>query len=340
MNRIRSASAFGLSIVVLAAASSTAFSSPQALVLPLRTLGVSDTTASVVGDLLQGELENRGLAVFPASQLAADIPRGATACDDAACAGAAAQRYGTAQVVYGSLSRLGDKVILRVRALKAGESTPYYTDQLTSTTEEDLDAVVRRVADGLAAGRRNSDRATVETVTQQETQEPLRRATRRGIGARAGFLFPDSDSYAGADRLAGVRLVFKYETRDYFVESTPLLGLMWGDGSVEWSLFDLFAARIFGRGDFSPYLGGGLGVHTVHVEKSVPVDCGPNCYYEDSIGQTETTLTADIGLGLLALRTNDLSIILDVRYHYVLADFDKLGGKGAHGFSITFGTSR
>jgi hypothetical protein len=339
MHRIRSAWALGLGILVLAAASSTAFSSPQALVLPLRTLGVSDTTASVVGDLLQGELESRGLAMFPASQLAADIPRGATACDDAACATAAAQSYGVPQVVYGSLSRLGDKIILRVRALKAGESTPYYTDQLTSTTEEDLDAVVRRVADGIAAGRRNAQHATVETVTEQESLEPRRRASRSGVGVRAGFIFPDGDSYAGLDRLASVRLSWKYETRDYFVETTPALGFAWRSDSVEWTVFDLFMARIFSKGDFAPYAGAGIGVRSLHLEKPYIVNEGPYSY-EDSYGQSETTLSADLGIGFLALRTYDLSIIVDVRYHIVFANFDDLGGDGAHGISISFGTSR
>ncbi len=42
----------------------------------------------------------------------------------------------------------------------------------------------------------------------------------------------------------------------------------------------------------------------------------------------------------MALRTYDLSIIVDSGYHVVFADFDEVGGKGAHGFSLTFGTSR
>lgn len=199
-----------LSILALSSLSvlSPTAAAAQTLVLPLRTIGVSDTTATVVGDLLAGELESRGIAILPASRQA-DHPRGDAACDDAACAADAAANHGASQVVYGSLSRLGDKIILRIRALRTGETTPSYMDQLTSTTEEDLDAVVRRAADGLA-----------------------------------------------------------------------------------------------------------------------------------SSSQAETTLTTDLGVGLMALRTYDLSIIVDLRYHIVWADFDAVGGKGAHGISLTFGTSR
>ena len=341
MSRLHPFWAFALGAIVVAGVPALAVSAPQTLVLPLRTIGVSDTTAAVVGDLLQGELEGHGVTVFPANRLAADTPRGESACDDVACAGAAAENYEVSQVVYGSLSRLGYKIILRIRALRAGEAAPYYTDQLTSTTEEDLDAVVRRVADGIAAGRPNAERATVETVTEQETLEPRRRASRTGIGVRAGFIFPVADSYAGLDRLTSARLAFKYETRDYFIDTTPVLGFSWRSDSVEWTIFDLFAARIFGVGDFAPYLGAGVGVHSLHLEKPIPAETYPPYYYYDSsISQQETTLAVDLGFGLLALRTYDLSIVLDVRYHIVVADFDKLGGKGAHGVSIMFGTSR
>jgi hypothetical protein len=328
--------ATALGAIIVAAAPALASSTPQMLVLPLRTIGVSDTTATVVGDLLQGELEGHGVTVFPASRLSADTPRGESACDDAACASAAASSYEVSRVVYGSLSRLGGKIILRVRALKAGEATPYYTDQLTSTTEEDLDAVVRRVADGLAAGRPNAEHATVETVTQQETQEPRRRASRSGVGVRAGFIYPISDSYAGLDRLTSLRLAWKYETRDYFIDSTPVLGFSWRSGCVEWTVLDLFLARIFGRGDLAPYAGAGLGVHALHLERD-PRPSDPDPYQGPS--HSETTLSADIGFGCLALRTYDLSIIVDVRYHIVLADFDHLG-RYPQGVSIMFGTSR
>lgn len=309
----------------------------QTLVLPLRTVGVSDTTAAVVQSLLEGELEARGIVLVPASQRSPDLPIADAACDDAVCAAAAGESHGASQVIYGSLSRLGDKIIFRIRALRSGDTAPSYMDQLTSTTEEDLDAVVRRAADGFAAGRGNADHATVETVTREETFEPRRRANRRGVGLRAGFLFPVADSYGAVDRLTSLRLAFKYESRDYLLESTPLLGITWRGETVDWTILDLFGARIFGLGDLSTYVGVGLGVHALNVEKHIP---DAPYEYDSSISQTMTTLTTDVGLGLIALRTYDLSIIVDVRYHYVWGDFNAIGGDGAHGVMLTFGTSR
>jgi hypothetical protein len=325
------------------AVGSPAFASDpsRTLVLPLRTLGVSDTTAAVVGNLLQGELESRGVAVVPSSRLGADLTRGDAACDDAECATAAAAKYAAARVVYGSLSRLGGKIIVAVRALRAGESTPYYADQLAANTAEDLDAVVNRIADTISAGRSKADQATIDNVTQAETLEPRRRASRSSAGLRVGFLIPVADSYGGVDRLTSARVAFKYETRNMLIETTPLLGFAWRGSAIEWTMLDVFAARLFGTGDFSTYLGGGLGVHSLRIERSVRQTYGSDSnvyyYYKE---QSETTLTADAGLGLFALRTYDFSIFFDLRYHYVFANFDGLGGRGAHGVAITFGTSR
>jgi hypothetical protein len=276
--------------------------------------------------------------VIPASRRAADLPVGDAACDDATCAAIAGESHGASQVIYGSLNRLGDKIIFSIRALRSGDAAPSYRDQLTATTEEDLDTVVRRAADGFVAGRANADHATVDTVTEEETLEPRRRAHRSGLGVRAGFIFPMNESYGGTDRLTSVRLAIKYETRDYLIESTPILGFAWRDETVEWTVLDVFGARIFGTGDVATYLGLGLGIHSLNVEKSftpaVPYD------YESSVSQSTTTLTTDIGIGLMALRTYDLSFIVDVRYHFVWAEFDAIGGNGAHGIAITFGTSR
>ncbi|OGF13974.1 MAG: hypothetical protein A2W00_04930 [Candidatus Eisenbacteria bacterium RBG_16_71_46] len=312
---------------------------PQTLVLPFRTVGVSDTTATVVAELLQGELEGRGVSMVARSLRSADLLPGESACDDAECAKAAARSYGASRVIYGSLSRLRDKIIVRVRAQWIADAAPYYADQVTSTTEEDLDAVVRRVADGIALGRSNAQHATIETVTAQETLEPRRRVGRSGGGLRAGFIFPVGDSYGGVDRLTSLRLAHVFEIRDYLIESTPVLGFAWRSGTVDWTLLDVFAARIFGIGDFAPYVGAGLGVHSVRVEKQVTNYSGTFPYLVSS-EQSETTLSADVGVGFLALRTYDYKLVMDLRYHYVFAEFDQLGGKGAHGVAISFGTMR
>jgi len=329
---------------LLSLAISPAFAEAPALVLPFRTIGINDTTAAVFQSLLASELETHGVHVLPASVLPASIATGPEACDEAGCAAALAREAGAGHVVFGSLSRLGDKVIVRVRAITAGADHPDYSDQITALREDDLDAVARRIAEGLAAGRPNAERATVKSVTLQETETPRRRASRTGFGIRTGFLFPDGHSYGGSDRLAMVRPVFRYEASNLFVETTPLLGFAWGDGNVEWTMLDLTAGKLFGTGDWSPYFTGGLGVHIVTVAKRTRYTYadyyGASYDYTASATQTETTLAADAGVGMLALRTYDFSIVLELKYHAVFSSFDNVGGKGAHGITLSFGTTR
>jgi hypothetical protein len=324
-------------LLELAAVGVLASDTSPTLVLPLRTIGVTQTTADVVRDLLAGEIENRGAPVMPANQLDADIAKGESACDDNECAAQAAAKYEAPRVVYGSLSRLGEKFIFRVRALRIDQDTPYYADQITSATEEDLDTVVRRAADGIVEGRSNAKSATIRTVTAQETFEPRRRAGRSSAGPRAGVILPIDQSYGGADRLTSLRLAFKYETNDSFIETTPMLGIAWRGEILDWTLFDLFAARILGVGDLAPYIGGGLGLHSVRMNQRA---AGWNAPYYYGSYQTTTAFTGDVGLGLLLMRTFDYSIMLDVRYHYALSgDLYALGGRRAQGISLTFGTA-
>jgi hypothetical protein len=339
MRRVSLSVALLLTLLLPAGLPAAAGAPGKTLVLPLRTVGVSDTTAMVVRDLLAGELETRGLPVVDLRTAGSLPPAGSGACDDADCAGRLAGENQAARVVYGSLSRLGAKVLVRVHALRAGESTPYFADQFPAVGEEDLDVVMRRLAEGISTGRPNSERATVESITGAEAQEPRRRLVRSGPGVRAGFLYPQGKSYAGKERLTHFALVWKMEGKDFLVETTTVLGWNSTDDTMDWSILDLFGARIFGLGDVAPYAGGGIGLHRVSLQRDVtrvnPYPPYPT--YTDYEEQTATAFAADVGGGLLLLRTYNFHFVLDVRYHVVFDGFTKLGGKGAHGVILSFG---
>lgn len=327
----------------VAGAAGAAEAASRVLVLPLRALGVSDTTMLVSQDLLAGSLEDLGVPVVRPAAGGAPLPSGADACGVAECAAALAREHGAEQVVYGSLSRLGGKIIARLNVLRTGETEPWYRDQLTAASEDDLDRVMRRFAEGIAAGRPNSDRATVESVTRAETETPARRATRSGVGVRAGFLFPDGNSFGGADRLTNLRAVYRYEFKEFQIETTPVLGFTWGKSNFDWSLLDVGASRIFGTGDVSGYLGGSIGVHSVTVASrrwyTYEYPGYPPYTYENTVRHTDTVPTLDLVAGLMALRTYDFVVVVELRYHHVFESFERAGGGGAHGFLLTFGTS-
>lgn len=316
----------------------------RALVLPLRTLGVDEATAVVSHDLLVGSLEDLGMMVVRHDAGLAPPPSGEAACDAVACAAELGREHGADLVVFGSLSRLGGKIIARVNVLRVGEEAPWYRDQLTAAADDDLDTVMRRFAEGITSGRPNSDRATVESVTLVETEQPARRATRSGSGVRAGVLFPTGGGFGGTDRLTSLRLSHRYELRDFQIETTPVLGFMWGDGNFDWTLLDLGVSRIFGTGDMATYLGMSVGIHSVTVEEKRTVVYTtpgfPTYSYDVGVSHTETAPTVSVSAGLLALRTYDFTAVLELRYYYVFESFEQAGGGGAQGLLLSFGTNR
>lgn len=327
-------------LVVASPVGVTAQPVARTLVLPFRTVGVDVQTSRVFASLVGGELETAHVPVVPASALPGSSTVGDSACDESACAVRIARTVAVDRVVFGTLTRLGSKVIVRVRSQRVDATTPDYSDQLTATGEDDLDAVARRIALTLAGGQSNAGPATVGSITEQETRTPRRRASRTGIGLRGVVLLPAGNSYTGSEQLAGLRFPGRYETPSgVFVETTPLLGLLWGNGNVEWTILDVAAGRVLGTGDFAPYVLGGVGLHSIHLERKTQYTSPYGYPYEVSNGQNATTLTGDVGVGWMMLRTYDFSLLIDLRYHVVFGSFDRVGGKGAHGLMLSFGTT-
>lgn len=323
------------SIATFAAAPSAAQTRSRTLSLPLRALGVSANTARASSELLTGYLEDLGLEV-----VAGDSADG---CADPACAVARARERGASRVVYGSLTELRGKVIARVEVSHVDQAEPVFRDQLTANSEDELDGVMRRFAEGVVSGRRHLERPTVYSITEFDTQTPARRRSGSGLGVRAGFLIPTGHSYAGSGRLASVRAVQRFEVEDFQIEVTPLLGLSWSEEVRDWMLFDVSAARLFGRRDLGTYLGGSLGMHDVILqgERSL-IFVNPGFPPQTRVvgwSQNLTAPTIDLFAGLIALRTTDLTMVAELRFHYMFARFNEVGGKGANGVVLSFGSS-
>lgn len=331
-------------IVTPAPASGQSPSAPPAgttLLLPLRSIGVSDTTVRVAASLLAANLRAKGWTIAPGSpsETAASDPT--TLCDEPACAARAMLDRQAGRVVYGSMSRLGRKVLVRLSVLAAGSAAPTFTDELTAMTEEDLDTVMRRFAEAIAAGSPDAGRASVETVLAAEARRARLRSSRSGVGFRSGFLFPTGKSYAGSDRMSHLQVVFKHEQPGFLIETTPLGGFTFGDGNLEWTILDVAVAKIFSRGDVAPFLGAGVGIHSTRLEKKVlrRYSDGQQTYeYEDTESESATAPIVDLVGGVLGFRTYDFELVFEARYRYFFEDFDKLGGKGAHGVLVMIGT--
>ncbi len=69
------------------------------------------------------------------------------------CAVLEAERAGADRVVYGTLIRLGEKITVRIQAMRVGAEAPYFRDQVTAPTEGDLPDLLEGVAGAIGTGR-------------------------------------------------------------------------------------------------------------------------------------------------------------------------------------------
>jgi hypothetical protein len=147
------------------------------------------------------------------------------------------------------------------------------------------------------------------------------------------------DSYAGAGTLTSLAYVWRYQTLSYNVEVVPALGLAWGgdpegeDGRArDWSLLDLFVAWTPMHGDIAPYVGAGLGLHAIQVERQTTGTPFPVMRSDGATG-----VSFGLGGGVVLFRTFDFQLALDLRYQHFVGDLGPAGGGGARGFLFGFG---
>jgi hypothetical protein len=333
----RSSSPMKLAVVllfVLAAVPGTVQSQQNTsmVVFDPQSIGVDQATVLATAQLLRNDLAATGkFSVMEEGQVERALGT-QTRCYDSQCASEFGQQLGVDKAVVGSLSRLGEKIIVELRLVDVASGQVEFSDRLASSTVEDLDTVIKRLAKGLASGKTTEKTAEIGMIVEQEAKEPRRRRNFFTVGGKVGYLFPSGDSWGGTDKLLCLDWVTRYETPDFMVES--LVGWRYQvnkengayDVPVEFSFFYLPS-----KSDFTPYLGGGLGIHWVAAERWDDHDTWGN--EDDQI--TNNGLALNIGGGLMGFRTYDFRFIVDLRYTMVFAD---LGDQDSHsGISLTFG---
>ena len=119
------------------------FAQTSILIYDFKATGLNEATVSAIHELFKAELTEFGYNCADAS---------GEVCTDANCAAEGAKKTGTNQALYGTLSRLGDKIIVSIYVADVTGAN-IHTDKLTSETVENLDVVVGRLARGISEGK-------------------------------------------------------------------------------------------------------------------------------------------------------------------------------------------
>ncbi len=286
-------------------------------VLHLKPVGVSYATTETVASLLSNDLTNLGHTVLNPDAM--DAAAGETLeCYETACAIEAGLQANVDQVIYGSVSTLGEKHIVQLSVVNVATSQVIWAGSLAAKTAEDLDTVAKRLAQSISEKKKVEETVAVEMVTQEEEKEPLRRRVFHTVGATAGMLLP-VDGYGGAGSLYNLGWLYWYETPHLVAEVAGHVTFPGNieDGTageicpIEFSLLYMLSKK-----DISPYFGGGIGFGWLTIDS------------DDPSLDTETAygMTLNAGGGLVFMRTYDIRFILDARYHINFASLPSIDG--------------
>jgi hypothetical protein len=290
--------------------------------LPATGSNVDEGTLAAAADILRAHLESTGRFLVIRAER-----RSNSAEPSAAEIGEAARAASASLGVTLQVSRLQDRALARLAAYSP-DGVLIHSDQLPALGADDLDPVLKRLAEGLARGRRGAELAQIDTVTRAEEAPLAKRTAFQAFGVRMGAFFPivrpDGDATGGP---GGMGLVWHYDARSWLAE-VALEGYL---SNLNPDRYDQERALTFGvgvhlplsKGDVAPFVGGGLHYALMRLD-----------------GQTGNGLQPRATAGLLLGRLSNVAMRVEVGAFWNLFttggdEFDAVKARGAL-VSLTF----
>jgi TolB-like protein len=276
-------------------------------VLPLAGSGVDASTQETTHMLLVSEISKlKKYDVISKSEIEGLV--GDRGCSESACAIEIGKQANASKVVFGSLNKLGEKIILQYTLAEVSTGQTLISDDLSALRVEDLDQVVKRVAASIVQQIPAAKTVEVGLVTEQESQEAKTRKANSSWGIAFGYLYPQK-GYDGKQRIFVWDFRSFYEMRQFAVDA--LLGLRQG--------FALNVGFMYlaSRKDFSPFVGAGVGFHAVSHKQVYD-----GYYYNGQQDKPSDGFEFLIKGGLLAFRTYDFRVVATVEYSMTFNDYN------------------
>jgi len=244
-------------LTLLSLAAPAARAATPVVLLPATGANVSEAELAAATDVLRADLEETGAFAVTLG----DTPGGNVPEPAPSQVAAAASARGAALAIAVRISHLGGAAAVRLAAYRP-DGALAHADGLTSTTD-DLDVVLRRLARGLAEAGRAAGNADVDTVTAREADQPRRRVATRGFGVRlGGAALVDRPGTSTQSSLTTVGVFWQYDGRSVLADVS-----LEGAGGSGDGLFavGLGASLPLTSGNVTPYLGLGTSWLAIHV---------------------------------------------------------------------------
>jgi TolB-like protein len=279
-------------------------------VLPLKGISVEGSTLETVRMLLLSDIRQlQKYDVVPESEILPLLGDGS--CSETACAVAIAKQVQASKVVFGSLNRLGEKIIFHFELVDVASGATLLSDDMNALRVEELDQVTKRVAASIVWQTPVERTAEIGLVTEQETLEPNRRKANASWGIAFGYLYPENGYDEEQDVFVWDFRSF-YEMKNFALDA--LLGVRKG--------FALNVGFLYvpSPKDFSPFVGAGVGFHA--VSHDIIYDYDYEYHYDYQTEEPNDGFEILVKGGLLAFRTYDFRVVATLEYSLAFNDFD------------------
>ncbi len=275
-------------------------------VLPISSNGIDSISVNTIQSILEFALtKKKNVIIITSAQLNKVV--GTKDCMSSKCAEEIGKQTGAARVLGCKLAPLGDKIMVQyfITDVKSGKDV--LLDQVAAMSIEDLQPVMERIAISTVQLIPVSGNAEVGKIYKEESEEPLRRSSRKNIGISFGYLYPQN-GYDNVDKSFVVDFHLDYELEDYAV------GMMLA--ARKGFAMNIYGDFLFSRKDICPYLGGAFGFHWISHNSPV----------YDFSGETKVQKSSDgfefsLNTGLRILHTYNFQIVVNLEYAFSFNDY-------------------
>lgn len=297
-------------------------------------IGLSQPEADAATQVFRGELGATGrFAVMSRADVEAKLAaRGieSPVCHAVGCAAEYGQVAGVAETITGTLTMLGNRITGEVRVVDVARKEVTFSDRFTASSLDDLQATLRKLAAAVASRRKIESEVGRFPVTEEETGEAARKRSYVTAGMGFGTGVPLGDSYANINSLSQFLFISRYEADKFVVETS--IGFQWGSGGDRDTMRDEFGddvivnpkdvavlpidiglRYVFDRkAEFTPFVGGGIGLHFVTVTTKAPGDV--------EYDRSGTAFAYSAAAGFYGFQSYDFRLSLEGRYSMMISD--------------------
>jgi len=324
-----------------------AFGQEKAVVFDFQGVGVDASTIEAASHIFRSELSNTGQFIIIEKQTveAALAEKGIEdfSCFAVECASEYGYIAGAEKAIIGSLTKLGSKLTTEVRVISVVRKEVVFTDRYTATSLDDLEVTLRRLAEAIAAGEQIQTETTRFTVTEEEAVEPRRKKAFITSGFSLNGGFPIGDSYSGIGQLFGASWVIRYEAENWVLENS--LGFYSGTGGDKDTVYnvvvnekeiavmpwDIGLRYVFNRkSDFTPFVGGGLGLHFIGTQK----------YGGDELIDNDQAFAFHLAGGFYGFQSYDFRLGIELKYTLIFTDAFIDSGDNSHMIGLSISVTR